>query len=217
MPKRAKQPKRAQQAQSQVIPRPPTFKPNIFSKQVLRFLDTAGHVNIPITVGDLGALIGVATTTTSITGILGGIRLRRIKMWSSAPSGSAPVTIAIDWSSLVSGPYSLAPRYVSDTSMGSTQPAYVNSAVPPGSAAAGWLSLLPGTALASNILAYLTTAANTIVDVEFDFAIDLGLQNISLSGARAVTGPATVGAIYVSALDLQTSGFLIPQATQYIS
>ncbi len=178
---------------------PPPFKSTVSVSKKLRFQSSAALVNTPITVLDCLSTFVVANTTTSATTIFSNIRLRSIEMWGAMPSTLVPVTVTCEFPSmatLLSGPAQVH----SDTSIGSARPAHIKAAPKAGYIQSMWQSATSGAQMF-----LLNGPANTIVDITFDYVLQNGETPITVTVAAA-----SVGSVYLRALDSQGSSLLVP-------
>jgi len=132
----------------------------------------------------------------------GFFRIRRVRLWS-APNAvtslnQAP-SIGIRWFNTVAGTLGDTNSQASDTSLSSTDVAFVDTVPPKGSAASWWSG--PSTNTIFNIFAAYTTAV--IIDIMLDWKI-----NDDANGAVSsvtTTNAMTVGQTYFPALDGTTN------------
>jgi len=180
---------------------PPPFNATIsVMRKKFRFQNNGVAGPYTITDSELLDLFCVASSTTAAYRLASAVRLRSIQIWAPAASGGA-VTTSVEFpqtGQVFSGPTTVR----SDTSMGATNNAHVSAVPPKDSLQSKWISTGNGV----NYL-ILVLPENSIVDI----AMDLVLQNGEAPHAvtAAVTG-ATVGSIYVRALDSAGSADLIP-------
>ncbi len=188
---------------------PPTFSPTRVVRMRYRFKATAAR---PGAAGD--QLTGASfldlwcTTPTAATGYQLGnyFRVRKIEIWGPMASDLVPVTVSVEWNGTTVGAYGKS-VVVSDTSMGSTEPAHVVAKPPAGSQVAQWLGS------GAPLVAKLIYPANAIVDVSFDLVMRDEGTAVAVTGAVA---GATVGAIYVRALNSPVDANLVPQSVATI-
>lgn len=177
------------------ISHPPQFTSSFVLKKRLRFQAVAAATATNIRSRDLGDLWCVATSAIAASQLASHVRLRKVEMWGPMSSSLAPVTVLIDWIGSTIGGFGKSNR-VSDTSMGSTEPAHLVSRPPPGSQIAQWQL-----ATQNSPICALTCPAGTIVDIIYDLVVlDDGTANAVLG---AVAG-ATPGANYVRSLESST-------------
>lgn len=180
---------------------PQPFQPSFVLKKKIRFKAVAAATTT-LTFNDLYDLWCVAATTTSAYRIASAIRVRKIEIWGPMASDLVPVTVVVDWTgSTTSGSFGKSNR-VSDTSMGSAEPAHLVTRPPPGSQIAQWLTGGSTTTICS-----LTYPLGSVIDLSYELvARDDGTAQ---SVASAVAG-ATVGANYIRALDSTSGTNLVP-------
>jgi hypothetical protein len=179
---------------------PPQFTPSFVLKKRLRFKAVAAATTT-LTARDFGDLWCVAATTTSAYRLASHVRVKKIEMWGPMASDLVPVTISCDWTgSTTAGVYGKSNR-VSDTSLGSSEPAHLVTRPPPASQIAQWVS--SGTTPSVCILSY---PINTIIDVTYELVVYDDGTTAAVTGAVA---GATVGANYIRSLD-STSAVNLP-------
>ncbi len=182
---------------------PPQFTPTFtVMRKKLRFNATSASTTTiaPVNLGDLWC---AAATTTSAYQLASNVRLREIEIWGPMASDLVPVSVRIDWTGSA-GPGSFGKsNRVSDTSMGSMEPAHVRSSPPRGTQIAQWLNAQDGT----TNLCLITYPDNAVIDVTYDVVVRDNGTAYQVSGAVA---GATVGANYVRALDSPTGTILVP-------
>ncbi len=177
---------------------PPSFTATFVVSKKVRFIATAAAAADALTSDSFGQLLGVAVSTTSVRPVASHIRVRKIEMWGPMSSTLAPVTVSVEWTGAQGFAKS---NRISDTSMGSNEPAHVVSRPPRGTLVADWIDQQQAFAMCT--LAY---PANAVVDVTYDFAVaDDGVP----LPPRVVVG-ATAGAVYVAALNSPANNNLVP-------
>lgn len=188
---------------------PPQFTPSfLIMRKKLRF-QAASASTTTITPENLGDLWCVAATATSAYQLASNVRLRKIEMWGPMTDTLVPVSVRIDWTGSA-GPGSFGKsNRVSDTSMGSMEPAHVVSRPPPDTQIGQWLNAQDAT----TNLCLITYPANAIIDVTYDLVVRDNGTAYAVGGAVA---GATVGANYVRALDSVTGSILVPVDMQTI-
>ncbi len=142
----------------------------------------------------------VATGAAAAYQLANYFRVRKIEIWGPMASDLAPVTVSVEWNGTTAGAYGKS-VVVTDTSMGSSEPAHVVARPPPGSQVAMWLGS------GSPLIAKLSYPANSIVDVSFDAVFRDEGTAVSVTGAVA---GATTGALYVRALNSPVDNNLVP-------
>lgn len=181
--------------------RPPPISPNTPVRRRFRFEASSALAGVTITGRDLFDLVCMATTTTTASQLYESVRIQAVEIWGPMASDLKPVTVDITWPDNTSIG---SPQVVhSDTSMGSSFGAHVRSSPPSWGASSLW-QLREATATQF----ILNGPVNSVVDV----TLDLVLQQQSALAAtvsHAVSG-ASVGVIYVRALDSVQSGLLVP-------
>jgi hypothetical protein len=189
-----------------IIPRVPTLKslaPRFNFK--VRYQANAGS-NPVIAVSSLLDSLAVGTTAATLARTLAAIRIKQIEIWGPMDSSLAPAVIVVNWLNTNGGLFGGPDKIISDTSMGSTEVAYIKTSPPRGSLASQWFQDI--STQATSVL-QLGFPANAIVDVLFEgvFNYDGNLHACFTSGSGV-----TIGANYIRPLDVST-GFpvLVPQ------
>ncbi len=150
---------------------------------------------LAITPLTLAKCLVVAGGTTTAYSLADYVRIRKVEIWS-APSTSTtanPRTVSVDWPGNLSsaGAFGQSVRH-SDTSIGISSPAHVQSRPPPGSQVALW----QGTGTTTTLCA-LVFPADSIIDLTYDMIL-----NDSGQAATPLTvAGATAGANYCLPLD----------------
>jgi len=188
------------------IAHPPAFTSTFIVKKKVRFQASAAGSADVVQIASIGDLWCVATTATSASQLAEFIRIKKIEMWGPMASDLVPVTVTCDWTGAATAGLFGKSNRVSDTSVGSTEPAHILSRPPQGSQIAEWLN-----AANSNTAFQLTFPSGTVVDFTYELVVrDSGSTQ---AVGTAVVG-ATVGANYLRALDNRSpgTGVLIPVA-----
>ncbi len=185
-----KQQKKQKQRRSLI--HPPQFTSTIRVDKVMRFQASIAF-NSEVYDTDLGNLIAVATGTTALARLAAAVKVRKIEMWGPMSSSLQPVTVECEWESI--GTSSIGDSAtVSDTSMGSTQPAHLVAKPPKMSNASFWQQ-----PQGNRQIVRLSGPVGTIVDLHYSYTI---IENDAMGGnVFSITGPATVGQVYALALD----------------
>lgn len=178
---------------------PGTIETGLVCYQTLRFISTAGGAfSINTIAAGPTPLSGVmvATSATALTSLFDAFKIKRIRLWGPPPSSLVPVTIDVVWVAPTGGNFPMAgsDRHISDTSMGSTRAAFIETKPPKGSYVADWLSNNSNTTVFAG-----TVPANTILDVDLVYRRDVRSAG---PGAQAQTvAGAVTGAIYREPID----------------
>jgi len=158
--------------------------------------------DVAITNTDLLDLLCMADTATSAFRILSAIRLRKIEIWSEPVAGGSKVSIEDEQIGItgVGGPS----RVKEDTTLGVTRPAHLVWTPASGSIQAMWCSAGTGDA-------YLTLNATTagFLDLHISMIVQDGETPVAVSAAVVA---ATVGQVYIRALDSTSAGLIVPVA-----
>lgn len=184
---------------SRGTPFPPEFVPTRVLKCKYRFKATAAKTSDQLTGASFLDLL--CTTPTAITGFqLGNFyRISKIEVWGPMASDLAPVTVSVEWNGTTAGVYGKSVIH-SDTSMGASIPAHVVSRPPVGSQVAQWLQNT------SNVCK-LVYPINSIVDITFQLVLR---DDASVTAVTGAVAGATVGAVYVRALNSPVDNNLVP-------
>jgi len=183
---------------------PPQFQPTFTVKKKLRFQAKAASTGTGslLLARDFGDLWCVATTTTSASQLAEFFRVKKIEMWGPMSASLVPVTVSVDWpGSTLAGVFGKSNR-VSDTSMGSTEPAHLVTRPPPGSQIAEWLSASSAAAICS-----LVYPLGTIIDMTYEIVVR---DDATSQPVLAVVAGAIVGANYIRSLDNTSVNDLSP-------
>jgi len=187
-----------------VAANPPTFSSSKVISSRYRFEANAAQSGTVIGVEDVAELLVMATAANAAYRICSGTRIRSISMWGPMASDLKPVTLELEYSASPgsgAGPGAPSTR-VTATSMGSMKAASLRYAPPVGSLASLWLDQS-----ISGSLFKLSCPANTIIDILLDQQV---LNDTSPAAVGAAVAGATVGQVYVRALDSNGSVQLIP-------
>lgn len=183
---------------------PPQFSSTFTTTKRVRFQASAALTDVTINPSDILDLLCMAVTTTSAYRIVQAIRATRVEMWGPMSATLAPVTVSCEFTSDASelaGPS----KIFSDTSMGSAQAAHIACSPPKDSVQSMWQQGTPG----YNIWCVLNGPINTVIDIW----LTMTMVDSSVVAPIAVAGTvvaATVGQVYVRALDSSSSGILVP-------
>jgi len=177
-----------------VMLKPPQLESNIRLTHKFRFTATAAATGSSINGLCLSGVAGVIGIfiNTDVQPIAQAFRLKRVSIWSPPAAQGSNATAAVEFVGGATGLY--GNREFSDTSVSTSQPAYVSCRPPKDSAASMWQD----PTVANNILFNITCGAGSIVDVEMDYILtDLNGSNVTLLSAAT----AALGRMYYLALD----------------
>ncbi len=171
-----------------------------FKKRVtLRFNSTGVLAGKSITQVDLLDLYCMATAANAAARIFAAARLKKVEIWSpSAAAAVASASITFLGNQYVGAENKL----YSDTTMGTDRPLHIVVTPPVGSLGAMWFN-----DTAVDPVMAISCPANTIIDIHMDVVLR-NTENV-----RLVTGAlagATVGRVYVRALDSTSGSGVIP-------
>jgi hypothetical protein len=192
---------------SPVSKKPPQLQIIPTISTVARYVNRAsasGVTNTAITTINIVNAGGILATGAN-TGypFHGFFRIKRIRLWAApnaVTSFNQAPSVGIRWFNTVAGTLGDTNSQASDTSLSSTDVAFVDSVPPRGSAASWWSG--PSTNTIFNIFAAYTTAF--IMDLHLDWKL-----NDDANGAVAsvtTTNAMTVGQCYYPPLDGVSSG-----------
>ncbi len=177
------------------VPNPPSWSPTVTVGITQRYIcSVAGGVSArAISINNLLDAKFMATGAATGYRLYAGVKLRRVKIWAGNSSATASNTVQVEWENINSVIGSNS-KIVSDTAVGTTNVAYINTRPPPGSYAEDWLGLGTGTTQ----LFTITCPEGAIIDVSYTFA--LRDDETATTVARTVAA-ATTGILYTSYLD----------------
>jgi len=183
---------------------PPTFNASKTISSRYRFESSSALVKVQITAEAVLDLLCMATGTTAAYQLCSSARVKSVKIWGPMASDLKPVTVAVEYVAYQGGGTTGSPTSrMSDTSMGSARAASVSFPPPPGSLASLWLSSVT----AATPIFQLDGPANSVIDLVLEQQIrnDEGPQAVHTTVAGA-----TVGTVYVRALDSDGSSLIVP-------
>jgi hypothetical protein len=161
------------------------------SNQTLRFNSLSGATT-SFTVKNILDTVFVATSATVGYELIESFRIRHIEIWVSPSSSNVPVSCSIQYNS--NGAFGNGPnRVYEDMCVGNAEPAHLKVAPPRNSLAGMWQNQQGAT----NALFTLFTPTGSVIDICFDYSIDVG-QMVQI--ANAAVGVNT-GQIYGRGLD----------------
>jgi len=177
-----------------VMLKPPQLESNIVISHKFRFTATAGAAATNIDGLCLSGVAGAVGTFTNadVQPIAESFRIKKVSIWSPPAAQGGNATCAVEFKGGATG--FIASKEFTDTSVSTSQPAYVSCRPPRGSAASLWQN--PVTT--NNILMSLTCGAGSIIDVDLDYILtDLFLSAVT----PLAVATATLGRQYYLALD----------------
>ncbi len=175
-------------------------------KKTLRFQANAAFSATTITYVNLLDLLCMADSATTLKRLGVACRLRRLSIWGPMASDLKPVTVSVEYAASA-GPIGGSTQLRSDTSMGSTEPAYVTYAPPPQSAQAMWQG-----ASATGAAAIISGPINSIIDLEMDLMLQNGEAAVACTSAAS---GATAGTVYCRGLDALASASTVFPPVSY--
>jgi hypothetical protein len=178
--------------------KPPQIQSNIRVTHKYRFLATASMSETISSLDIIGAIGTIGVSTTSVTPFAESFKIKRVSIWSPAPSQGQTSTCSCEWLGTSQSPS----IEVSDSSNSVADVAKISTSPPQNSNAAFWQT----PAIASVNLFTLTTPAGSIVDLDLDFVLaDDGAEAFGIAVATAVLQHP-----YYLALDGPTNNNLVP-------
>ncbi len=194
---------------SKVIPnRPPQYEASVTFGRKFRFSCSTAATTSSITRAQLLDLIVLNAAANTNYRMIDAIKVNRIRIWGQPPGNAGAgvlAPVAVQWLS-ENGPTKL----ISDSGIGSTLGARIDSRPPPMSLASFWS--LTGTGEAVTLFV-ISANAGDIVDL--DCSVRFQNQSLTAAGAEAVTTVAStaagsVGVVYYLSLDLNTTAKFPP-------
>ncbi len=134
----------------------------------------------------------VATTATTGVQLFDMVKIRRVQMWAPSTSAFVPTTVQVCFDGKTAGSVGDAMQHTA-TSIGSTEPAYLDARPSKRSQASQFQASSANTAMV------LVMPVNTIMDVELTFVNALDNAAPVATGSALVA--ATAGDIYFRAID----------------
>jgi len=186
-------------------PFPPMFVASKHVDLVQRFRSTAVLQSEPILVADLLDLLCVAATGTSAYGLATAAKLLKVELWAN-PAGAAGSSTFIEIEDAITNSEFGGPsRRISDESLGTARPSHLKWKPRSDSILSKWISVY-----SQNQLLLVTCPSGSVLDLHVSLTLSDGdLAPQAVGGA--VSG-ATVGKLYVRALDSNSSHQLVPEA-----
>jgi hypothetical protein len=183
--------------ENQAVAHPPQFVATKMITSRSRFRAAAANGALSVTRAILlNTLVMNSASGTTNYRLFSGIRLRSIEMWFSSASSTTP--ISVEWTSTY-GPS----RIVSDSPVGTAQPAHVKSTPPPQSLASFWSLTGQNESEVVMILSYDTPA---FIDITYDAILQNGEAAVSVT----TTANGAVGRVYHTYLSGVTTTDLVP-------
>lgn len=181
---------------------PPQFDAAVEVRKTFRYKATGAGTDVSITAAGLLDGLCMAATTTSAYRLLVALKIEKVEMWGPMASDLVPVTVSCEYNTDASTGFGQRTSLWSDTSMGSADPAHVIARPPSQSLASMWQSRA-----GASQLCLLNFPVNTLVDITLSVVLQNGESPLAVT--QAVAG-ATVGKVYLRALDVNGSGLLVP-------
>jgi len=146
----------------------------------------------------INMLCSINAPTIQAARVFESVKLKHIQMWNANISNTAH-TISLEWARTY--PFGNKTSIISDTALGTSEPAHVNVYPPKDSYSRVWLS---GSDEAKPLFT-LSLCKGTIIDITLQYVVNINAQ----SNIAAVPVPALpAGTLYVPVL----YGILIPQS-----
>jgi hypothetical protein len=179
---------------------PSPYRTSVRFTQRFRFYANAAATNTQVTCTGLLDMLCTASSGTVAYQLLTAFRLKSVEMWDISATTGATVVCEFPFASgTVGGPETKR----SVTSLGNSKPAYLRMVPVKGSLQSMWQSVSSTTAFI--LLSASTT--NSVVDIVLECVMQNGQTPVAVSAGVA---GATVGTIYLRALDNQGSQIFAP-------
>jgi len=196
---RQKKSKKSSRSQGvMLIPKPPPFQSSIQIAQIFRFQSVAAFASTVITLRDLFDILNVALTAVTATQLLQSMRFKRIRIWGPPAAALTPVTVSVEFPTggssgggSISGPL----RVWSDTSIGSTECAFIDRKPAKGSFQSLWQV---GEPVTNPPFVTISGPAASVVEVHILGVMLLNGGVVSVTNAPVA---ATAGQVYLRGLD----------------
>lgn len=143
---------------------PPQLRSTFICSKTVRFLANAS-VDSTIRAIDLADLLYVATSATTATSVIGGIRLKRLRVWSPAEVGAAINVEFVQNTTTFIGSPSI--RF-NDRCVSTAYPAYVECSPPENSLSGFWIS---GSATSTGSVVNLDLSDGSVVDLSLEIVL----------------------------------------------
>jgi hypothetical protein len=180
------------------IPFPMLATPDL--GHTFQFQASAAVAEQPVTRQDLLNLMVVATTAANAFGIIGAVKIKKVRIWSPILSTFVPETVQIEWNG---GLY--APSAIHSAVSEGLFPAKLETSPPPMSSPDLW-SLVGATNLAE-VLFTVTAPVNSIIQL----SAAIRLMDDEPPGVVTAGVALTVGKVYYGFLDgASATGNLVP-------
>ncbi len=203
--------RRASQNKSPAVKNPPQLCPSlIIRNHRMRFVvNASGGAVRGIDDIDLLDLFCVATSSTSATRILDGIRIKKIEMWAANSAGNSSNTVQVEYLNQnvagIGGPGWL----INDTAIGLTDVCHISSVPPEDSKVGSWI-----TGFSSTNLFELTMPQGCVVDIVADLVF---METETGSAVTGAVSAATAGKLYCRPLDsTNATPVMLPVGFDYI-
>lgn len=151
----------------------------------------------------------MATSGVALTPLASSARVRRVTIWGPPASNLVPVMISLEFpnSGVSASSQNSADLRLTDTSMGSNEPAYITKKPPPNSMASQWVG---PTTTALNLFS-ISGVINTIIDTE----LELILNDTTTPNAAVTVTSATASVLYTQPLDGVAAANLSPMGFNF--
>jgi len=178
---------------------PAQLRTNIEFSHQFRFTSTSAALTA-ITAGKLLSAAGVVATTAVLGHAVNqSVKVNRVEIWAPPASQGAFATCSV----LFPSTQMSQAREITDTSVSVSQPAHINATPPERSLCAFWSD---GTNIAgaADTLFSLVAPPGSIIDVWVSLILNDGTASGDAFSQATLVG-ATVGSLYYTSLDSQTS------------
>lgn len=161
--------------------KPPALQCNKPISRSIQLSTSAAQSDVPFTVNQMLKLQLMCVSTTLGYSLAYAIRIRRVRLWAAANALGATTTVAVEWNAGSTG-FLLDGVSASDTTVSSTEPAYVDTR-PPRNSLASWYQA--GTTGGTNELFSITCPGGTLIRIDYDYV--LNTTEPAFSGGFAIT------------------------------
>jgi len=177
---------------------PPNYNATIIVRHTFRYAAAANGTSIitPLNVMNVITFYTGPTAASNFS-LFSGYRVRKIKMWGFADSGTTS-RLSLEFLVLTAGTVGAKPKVYSASSAGNSVPAKIFAKPPPSTSASDWQNSLSASSSTTGFSVALTYTTNTIIDL----TLDLVLNNGDPVTSQPYLGTLTpVNQIYASNLD----------------
>jgi len=157
---------KTRRGRSKMVPPIPSTNASVVIKKTVRYISNNVFAS-SITANDLASILFVGTGTTTASSLVGSVEVERIRMWGPAPTTGA-TTISCEFSqestTFIGSPSIL----MTDTSVDSMHPAYLDLTPPKNSLSGFWIS---GAATSTATVITLSGPIDTVIDLHLKIVL----------------------------------------------